>query len=328
MRGTQTLSLREVADRAGVAMSSVSRVLSGHPDVSPAMRTRVMAVVQELDYEPNLLASSLRRGSTMTVAAAVQDISSPPVAEMVLGAETHLREAGYALLLTSSAGSSERDAEHIGMFRRRRVDGLLISLAADAGPAALAQIERLRAPFVLIDGELPDVPEASAVLCDHDAGMRRVAEHLHGLGHRRVALVDGPIDARPPRERARGFDAACRRLGIQPVRLTDGHAGDDGRDATMRVLSAPPRPTAIIAGCHRLLPGVLRGIRAHGLRIPGDVSLVAFDDVPMLESRGPADRRGLASAARRRPRGGGHPARPDRRGAAVDDQGRPALRRP
>jgi LacI family transcriptional regulator, galactose operon repressor len=284
--GSQTLSLREVADRAGVAMSSVSRVLSGHPDVSTAMRARVMAVVEAVDYEPNLLASSLRRGCTMTVAAAVQDISSPSVAEMVLGAELHLREAGYALLLAGSAGSPEH-AEHIGEFRRRRVDGLLMALAGEAGPGVLEQLERLQAPFVLIDGDLADVPEASAVLCDDAAGMRQVAEHLHRLGHRRVALVDEPTGARPCRERARGLEAARAALGIQPVAPAGGPAGGDGREATTRLLSAPPRPTAIIAGSHRLLPGVVGAVRAQGLRIPGDVSLVAFDDVPMLELAGP-----------------------------------------
>lgn len=283
MSGAQSLSLREVADRAGVAMSSVSRVLSGHPDVSPAMRTRVMAVVQELGYEPNLLASSLRRGSTMTMAVVVGDISSPLASEIVLGAEGQLRGAGYAMLLASSHGSSDLEAAHIDRFRRRRVDGLVLSVCDESDPATLHQIERLQAPYVLIDREIPNARQASAVLCDHAAGVERVTEHLHGLAHRRVALVAGPVRVRPARELRGGFEAACARLGMQPVVETGELDAESGRDATMRVLARSPRPTAVICGSSRLLPGVLRAVAAHELRIPAGVSLVTFDELPMLE---------------------------------------------
>ncbi|HKV68436.1 MAG TPA: LacI family DNA-binding transcriptional regulator, partial [Gaiellales bacterium] len=181
MSGAPSLSLREVADRAGVAMSSVSRVLSGHPDVSEAMRARVMAVVDELGYEPNMLAASLRRGSTMTVAAVVRDVSSPFYAAMALAAEGAVREAGYAMLVTSSQGSPELDAAQVSQFRRRKVDGLLLSVADESDPATIAEVGRLQAPVVLVDCELAGVTGTSAVLCDHAAGIERVVEQLRGL---------------------------------------------------------------------------------------------------------------------------------------------------
>lgn len=283
MSGPQSLSLREVADRAGVAMSSVSRVLSGHPDVSPRMRTRVMAVVQELGYEPDLLASSLRRGSTMTVAFVIRDISSPLFSGIALGAETRLREAGYAMLLTNSEGVPALDAAHINLFRRRRVDGLLLSLSDESDPATLAEIGRLQVPYVLIDRELAGAPGASAVLCDHAAGVARVTEHLHGLGHRRIALVAGPASVRPGRELARAFGSACARLGVEAVVEPGEFSARTGHDATVRVLARSPRPTAVISGSSQILPGVLRAIGARGLRVPADVSLVTFDDVTLLE---------------------------------------------
>jgi LacI family transcriptional regulator, galactose operon repressor len=279
----QSLSLREVADRAGVAMSSVSRVLTDHPDVSPAMRARVMAVVSELGYEPNLLASSLRRGSTLTVGFVVRDISSPLFSEIVLGAETHLREAGYAMLLTNSEGSSELDVAHINLFRRRRVDGLLLSLADESDTDTLAEIQRLQIPFVLIDRELKDAPEASAVLCDHASAMWRVTEHLHELGHRRIALVAGPLSVRPSRELKHSFEAACDKLSIDCTVESGAFSETHGEEASMRLLGGRDRPTALISGFNQVLPGVMRAIRAHALRIPEDVSLVTFDDVPMLE---------------------------------------------
>src|SRR5262249_11228176 len=118
--------MREVADRAGVAMSSVSRVLSGHPDVSQKMRQVVMGAVRELGYRPDMLAQGLRRGTTFSVGFTVSDIANPVLAEVVTGAEKRLREAGYSLLLTNSEGDPALDVEHISLLERRRVDGLIL----------------------------------------------------------------------------------------------------------------------------------------------------------------------------------------------------------
>jgi LacI family transcriptional regulator len=279
-----SLSLREVADRAGVAMSSVSRVLSGHPDVSAAMRARVMAVVEELGYEPNLLAASLRRGSTMTVAAVVRDASSPFYAAMALAAESAVREAGYAMLVTSSQGSPELDAAQVSQFRRRGVDGLLLSVADESDEHTLAEVRRLRSPVVLVDCELAAVEGASAVLCDHAGGVERVVEQLRGLGHRSIALVAGREASRPARELVRAFEATCGWLAIAAAVERDVVDPRGAEAATARLLEARGRPTAVVSGSAAILPGVLHAVRAAGLAVPADISVVTFDDAPLLEA--------------------------------------------
>ena len=284
MSGQPSLSLREVADRAGVAMSSVSRVLSGHPDVSAAMRARVMAVVEELGYEPNMLAASLRRGSTMTVAAMVRDVSAPFYAAMALAAEGGLREAGYAMLVSSSQGSPELDAAQIVQFRRRRVDGLLLSVADESDAATQEEVRRLQAPVVLVDCELAGVAGTSAVLCDHAAGIERVVEQLRGLGHRRIALVAGRVASRPARELARAFETTCGWLSIAATVERDVVHPAAAETATARVLDRPDRPTAVVSGSAAILPGVLHAARSRGLRVPADLSVVTFDDAPLLEA--------------------------------------------
>src|SRR5580698_8819045 len=130
-RSATRTGMREVAERAGVAMSSVSRVLSGHPDVSPQMHRIVMDAVRELDYRPDMLAQGLRRGRTYSVGFTVSDIANPVLAEMVTGAESQLRAHGYSLLLTNSEGNPELDVEHIELLERRRVDGLILALAEE-----------------------------------------------------------------------------------------------------------------------------------------------------------------------------------------------------
>jgi len=263
-------------------MSSVSRVLSGHPDVSVAMRARVMAVVDELGYEPNMLAASLRRGSTMTVAAIVRDASSPFYAAMALAAESALRKAGYAMLVTSSQGSPELDAAQVSQFRRRKVDGLLLSVADESDPATVTEVARLQAPVVLVDCELAGVTGMSAVLCDHAAGIERVVEQLRGLGHRRIALVAGRVASRPSRELVRAFEATCGWLSITAVVEHDVVDPAGAEAATARMLQS--RPTAVVSGSAAILPGVLHAARAAGLRVPADLSVVTFDDAPLLEA--------------------------------------------
>ena len=277
------LNLREVAERAGVAMSSVSRVLSDHPDVSPRMRSRVLAVVQELGYEPNLLAQSLRRGSTLSAGFVLRDISSPLFSEIVLGAETELRAHGYSMLLTNSEGLPALDAAHIRLFRQRRVDGILLSLADESYDETLDELRRIRVPVVLIDRELPEQLVASAVICDHRGGIREAAEYLIALGHRRIGLAAGPLNLRPGRVLKAALEEVCATAGITALTDPGPFTREHGEEAASRLLDHPDRPTALIAGSHQILPGVLRAVRARGLRVPDDLSLVTFDDVPLLE---------------------------------------------
>jgi LacI family transcriptional regulator len=279
----RTTSMREVAEHAGVAMSSVSRVLSGHPDVSPAMRRRVIAAVEELGYEPNLLAQSLRRGATMSVGFVVRDISSPLFSEIVLGAETVLRASGYSMLLTNSEGSPELDAQHIRLFRQRRVDGLLLSLADEAFEPTLDELRRLTVPLVLIDRDVAGAEPASAVLCDHAAGMRAAVERLVLLGHARIGLVGGPDNLRPGRECARAVVDACAERGARAIVEAGPFSPEHGYAATSHMLDAAEAPTALIAGSNQIFPGVLRALRERDLAIPEDVSLVTFDDVLLLD---------------------------------------------
>jgi LacI family transcriptional regulator len=281
--GGERLNLREVAERAGVAMSSVSRVLSDHPDVSPKMRERVLAVVDELGYEPDLLAQSLRRGSTMSVGFMVRDISSPLFSEIVLGAETELRGQGYSMLLTNSEGLPELDAAYIRLFRRRRVDGLLLSLTDEWNSETLQELDRLQMPYVLIDREIVSLPDASAVLCDHAGGLREATEHLIELGHRRLGIVGSPLNTRPGREVLRGFKMACAEHGVEALVEIGPFTREHGAAAAQRLLDLPEPPTALVSGSNQILPGVLEVLRSRNLRIPDDVSLVTFDEVRLLE---------------------------------------------
>lgn len=283
-------SVHEVAELAGVAISSVSRVLSGHKDVSEKMRDRVVAAVARLGYEPDFLAQSLRRGSTRTVGFVVGDITNPVMASCVQGAEAVLRGSGYSILLMDSGGDPALDEAHIRLLRSRRVDGMILSLASEKRRRTLDLLVDLDVPVVLLDREVPTRAHANAIYSDHRAGMKAAVSHLLTLGHRRIALMTPPLEMRAGRERVAGMKEAIAEQGLRdetmvfPGRLQPEH----GEASTEEALAAAEPPTAIIAGSNQLLIGVLRALDKHSIQIGRDMALVTCDDSAVTEVFRPA----------------------------------------
>lgn len=283
-------TMKDVAEHAGVALSSVSRVLNDHPDVSTQMKVDVYDAIHAVGYEPNLLASSLRRGSTKTIGFLASDISNPLFAEIALGAERRLDDAGYTMVLANSEGSGVRDEEMIRLFRWRRTDGLILSVSDERRQGTLTELARLGEPIVLIDRDVKGLEGASGVSSDHASGMRAAVDHLLDLGHTNIALVSGPKGLRPVRERSRGFRKSFRARGLEPTEFLVGagsFSAESGEEATLELFSLDTPPTAIIAAGNLLLTGVLRALRRLNLAVGTDVALVSCDEVPLTELHTP-----------------------------------------
>ena len=289
-------SMREVAELANVAISSVSRVLSEHPDVSAEMRERVLVAVRQLEYEPDFLAQSLRRGATLSVGYVVGDISNPLIATITSGAESVLRSAGYSMLLMNSENDPELDAAHIRFFQARRVDGMILSLASERRPETLDVLAQVDVPIIVIDRDVPADLRASIVRNDHREGMRAAVEHLLDLGHRRIALITGALDLWPVRQRIAGMAeaVAARAIPDETISLVGSLSAEHGERSTEQLLAMHPRPTAIVAGGNQVLAGCVRAFGRHGIRVPTDMSLVTCDEVDLSELHSPP----IASVAR------------------------------
>jgi LacI family transcriptional regulator len=270
-------SLRDVGLLAGVAVSSASRALAGHPDVHPETRERVLAAAAELGYERNMLAEGLRSGATHTVGFVVRDIGGYGLGEIGSGAEHVLASRGYNVLFTSSTDDPRLDVDRISLLEQRRVDGLLLLLASDDHGPTVSRIRRLAVPFVLIDRDPPPDHPCASVLCDHRNGARAAIVHLAGLGHRHIGLAAGPMHVRPGRELAAGIADAAHELGLRVSVETGAFTPRHGEEAAGKLLGLDDAPTAIVAGSHDIALGVLRVVQARGLRVPDDVSLVTND---------------------------------------------------
>ncbi len=282
---TGNITIRDVAARAGVALSSVSRVMSGHPDVSPAMRARVEEAVAALGYEPDLLAQSLRSGNTRTIGFIIRDISNPLYALIARACEQEFRRHGYSMILMNSDGSIETESKNLLLLRRRRVDGVIASLVAEDAPSVKKTIISLRAPMVLLDREVKGL-QASAVITDHHDGVYKATKHLLDLGHTRISFITGAENVYTTRDRMRGFRQAFADAGKEITESLLALGGFDAEYAfvhTRTLMAKKPRPTALITGGIGSTSGALRALSELGIKIGEDLAFVALDEWPLFD---------------------------------------------
>lgn len=279
----EPVTIKKVAERSGVAISSVSRVLNDHPDVSEAMRKRVMDAAEELGYQPDYVAQSLRRGATRSVGFLLRDLSTPIFADIVKGAEVRLRQEGYSVILSNSEGDPSLGEDQLRALRLRRVDGFLLSLQSERVSDALRELAARDLPIVLVDREVPTLT-ASMVRCDHRTGVRKATEHLHEIGHERIGFISGPHDVLATRDRLDGFREAqtAMELDDQLIRL-GSYSRQFAYEQTLQLLSLSSPPTAIIAGGVQSTTGVLAALYHRGRTVGDDMALVSCDEVELLQ---------------------------------------------
>lgn len=286
MEEARAVTIHDVANRAGVAVSSVSRALSSHPDVSPAMKAKVFAAAEELGYSPDPGAQSLRSGFTRTIGFVARDFANPFFGDIIHGVEEALNDAGYTLLVTNSSGDPGREVDRLTLLRQRKVDALLLSTISEASTRTSKAVAAFKRPVVLIDRD-PRKLRAGSVLLDHAAGVREATADLIGLGHRRIAMITGSTAIRPTRERLRGYTEAFEAAGLSiddSLQAPGAFSAAFARETTERLLALPAgeRPTAIVAGGVQTTIGVLEALSELGVRPGDDVSLVVCDDLPWL----------------------------------------------
>ncbi len=273
-------TIRDVARQAGVAPITVSRVINKPEKVSAKTRARVEQAIVELGYVPNRLARSLRLKRTHTLALMVTDITNPFWTTVVRGVEDAAQDAGFNVILCNTDESEEKQAQYLDVLLQKQVDGILLVPACTSGDLG-AWIERQSTPIVLLDRRLRAAC-VDVVRGDSEGGAYHLVRHLLDLGHRRIAVLSGPEDVSTSADRVVGYRRALAEAGLE-IRadwIQYGWVGQaSGYEMTERVLAAPPRPTALFAANNFIAIGALRALSAAGLRVPADMSVVAFDDL-------------------------------------------------
>ncbi|MHB1987123.1 MAG: LacI family DNA-binding transcriptional regulator [Acidimicrobiales bacterium] len=283
------VTIRDVAELAKVSLGTVSNVMNKPSLVAPSTRERVLEAIGATGFIRSTAAHQLRGGRSRSIGVVIPDAANPFFTEMVRGAEGVLLEAGYVLFLCSTDESLPREALYLHLLEEQRVDGLLITpVGRDLSPIT-ALVER-GIPAVLLNHADPSGSLCS-VTVDGVRGGELAVTHLFEQGHRPVAFVNGPLSIRQCAERRSGARRVARRLRLEEslVHLTvPALTVECGEAVVAELLELTPRPRGVMCANDLLALGVLRGLAARSIEIPGEVAVAGYDDVTFAAALAPA----------------------------------------
>ncbi|UQS21439.1 LacI family transcriptional regulator [Amycolatopsis thermalba] len=297
------VGIKDVARRAGVSIGTVSNVVNRPHIVSPATRSRVLSVIEELGYVRDESARQLRAGRSRIMALLVLDLANPFFVDVARGAEQAAHDAGLSVITCNSGQRVDREESYLSLLAEQRVRGLLLS-PVDTSGAALETFRRSGIPYVFVDRKVP-ADEASSVSVDDLAGGELAGRHLLETGHRHIAFVNGPRILTQCRDREQGLRTALEGSGAELSVIETAELDVvSGRDAGARLLGVSPRPTAVFCANDLLALGVLQAMVGAGVRVPDEMAIVGYDDiefagaaaVPLTSVRQPARRLGQTAA--------------------------------
>jgi LacI family transcriptional regulator len=280
----------EVAKAAGVSTATVSYVINNGPrPVAPETYQRVTEVIHKLGYKPNAVARSLRLQRTSTLGLILPDTSNTYFAQVTRGVEQYAFEQGYTVILCHSDYSADRELQYVNVLQAERAAGV-IWFPATADPKAGQLLVEYEIPTVILDRTVAGVP-CPSVLADNYGGGRLAAQHLIDLGHRDIGCIARPFDLQHSQERVRGFLDTLQKngLAVDPARVVKGgFSMEDGRTAAHQLCDQYPTISAIFAYNDFMAIGAIRAAHERSVRVPEDLSIVGFDDIPQAQFTYPA----------------------------------------
>ena len=279
-RTTARVTLAEVAAEAGVSLATISKVLNGRPDVAPGTRERIEQLLAAHGYQRRAGGATARAELLELVFHEVDRIWSM---ELIDGVESVAKERGLSVVLTVTGDRHSPGSEWIEGVLRRRPAGVILVFSKLA-PELREQLRSRAIPFAIVDPAGDPSPDVPSVGSANWSGGLAATRHLLELGHRRIAAVTGPADMMCSLARLDGYRSAMNTAGLpidpQWIRYGDFHV-EGGRAHALELLSLPEPPTAIFAGSDLQALGALEAARSLGLRVPEDVSIVGYDDIPL-----------------------------------------------
>jgi DNA-binding LacI/PurR family transcriptional regulator len=285
----QRMNIAEIAKRANVSTATVSRTLNQSGPVKATTARKVWRAVTELNYFPNSHARALVSGRSRLIGLIVSDITNPFFPELIRAFEALAAQKQYDLLLTSTDYDTSRMTACLRRMLERKVDGVAM-MTSEMDLSLIKELSKRNVPIVFMDvGQMG--PRMSHVSIDYGNGVRQAVDHVVGLGHKNIAFITGPLDLHSARTRRQAFVDGLRHHDITLDRrlVREGtHTAEGGEKAMNELLKLGKGPTAVVCSNDWAAIGALHAIHAAGLRVPEDVSLVGFDDIPLASYTNPA----------------------------------------
>lgn len=275
-------TIKEVARAAGVSSATVSRALARRPTVDPVLAGRVWQAALDLSYRPSRIARSLRTRQTTVWGVLVSDIRNPFYTELLRGLEDTAQAAGYALLIGNADERLDKEASYLDLFVAERVAGVVLS-AASQESTDITSLSNQGIPVVAVDRGLHG-QAVDTVLADNEGGAYQVTRHLFGQGYRRIACVTGPADRTTATDRLAGYVRAHAEAGVDVEDALVRHSDfrqRGGYTAAYDLLTAARPPDALFVANNLMTIGALEVVAQLGLRLPEDLGVVGFDEIPL-----------------------------------------------
>lgn len=282
MASKKRATLRDVAQLAGVSLGTASRAVNLSGRVSPEAIAAVNKAAKHLSYEPDAIAQSMRKKTTGVIGLLVSEFANPLYARIINAVEERLQARGYALLLANTHNDSKREKAMIDLFKRRRIDGLILGPCESETTQLMDGLLRERFPAIALDRDFGEC--CSGVHVDHYSGALNATRYLLNLGHRRIAILTSGSSLRPGRERIAGFTDAFAERGLKPhskLIRSERSSMEFAFSESLALLSSKDSPTAFLCLGTRILSGVLQGLRYAGRSIPDDVSVISIGDTDL-----------------------------------------------
>ena len=273
--------MKEVARRVGVSTATVSRVLNDQPNVKPEVRAKVIEAIEALNYRPSRVARRLRSKGTQVIGLIISDIQNFFFTSVTRGIEDVASRNGYSLILCNTDEDIGRERLYLEVMHAEHVAGIILASAIETGHDLALFTNEI--PIVALDRLITDV-EVDSVLVDNIGGAKKAVLHLLSLGHRRIGLITGQQQLTTARERLIGYEQALMEFGLPMdpalIRYADFRQVSDSHEKAHELLTSPDRPTALFTVNTMNTLGMLTAIRELGLRVPDDIAVAAFDDIP------------------------------------------------
>ena len=274
------ITLKMVAERAGVSVNTASRAINNKPDINEETKKRVLQVAKELGYIRNAAAVALRTKKTRTIGVVIADNSNPFYAEVLNGIEVAARKKNYHIILANTQRDYQKEEEAINLLLAKRVDGLLIAPVQDRDDD-IRKLIKANFPFVIVGRDFENI-EADAVYNDEVKGGFLATEYLIKKGHKRIVLIDGFLYKSPAKGRLEGYKRALNkyRIPLDDSLISVGDINiEDGYERTKQMLEKKLGFTAVFAYNDMMAFGAMQAIKEKKLRIPEDIGLVGYDDI-------------------------------------------------
>lgn len=276
------VTIKDIAERASVSVTTVSRVLNNRPDVSDKTRKKVKTIIEKLGYNPNSIARGLVLRRSFTIGLAIPGISNPFFPEVAKGVQSKAKDKGYSVILYDTNNDIEEEKEAIRILRCKQVDGMILSLSMENRDELLALEER-GFPVVQIDRIIPECTSLSVTI-DNVMSAREATQHLVELGHKYIAHISGSFYYKTARDRLCGFQQCIyeNNLPYDDVYILEGnYTKESGYKQMKALLDKSPRPTAVFVANDLMALGCYEAIFDAGLSVPEHISVVGHDDIEL-----------------------------------------------